>query len=328
MGRCARAPRRARGPARLQLFVGRFRSGPRSTTRIALFHGAHWRCWRIAKTRRVWLQWRRRFARRPAARSERSYRAEREHGSEQKAVTHDGPRSSTGLLGQSKASTFRLLADFESPPGKRPPRPPLAEAALIGRLRGRVLTDEATGAVVLDVHGVGYDVSTPVGTLGRARVDANAEVELWIHTHVREDALDLFGFATETDRRVFRLLLGVPNVGPKTALGVLSAMPVDELSRAVERGDHARLGKIPGIGKKTAERLVLELKEKLRGLDSSAASTPLETLGNEADRLLSALVNMGYRPGEAERAVSALGPKLGTEPLGNLLREALAKLTP
>ncbi|HET7541056.1 MAG TPA: OB-fold domain-containing protein, partial [Polyangiaceae bacterium] len=84
---------------------------------------------------------------------------------------------------------------------------------MIGRLRGRVLSDEATGGVVLDVHGVGYEVATPVGTLGRARVDANAEVELWIHTHVREDALDLFGFATETDRRVFRLLLGVPNVG-------------------------------------------------------------------------------------------------------------------
>ena len=150
---------------------------------------------------------------------------------------------------------------------------------MIGRLRGRVLTDEATGAVVLDVHGVGYDVLTPVGTLGRARVDAQREVELWIHTHVREDALDLFGFATETDRRVFRLLLAVPNVGPKTALGVLSAMPVDELSRAVERGDHARLGKIPGIGKKTAERLVLELKEKLRGLDSSVSQRAGRNLG-------------------------------------------------
>ena len=199
---------------------------------------------------------------------------------------------------------------------------------MIGRLRGRVLTEEATGTVVIDVHGVGYDVLTPVGTLGRARSDLNAEVELWIHTHVREDALDLFGFATETDRRVFRLLLGVPNVGPKTALGVLSAMPVEDLSRAVERADHVRLGKVPGIGKKTAERLVLELKEKLRGLESGTPASPVETLGTEADRLLGALVNMGYRPGEAERAVSALGPKLTTEPLGNLLREALAKLTP
>jgi len=199
---------------------------------------------------------------------------------------------------------------------------------LIGRLRGRVLVEEATGAVVIDVHGVGYDVLTPVGTLARAKSDVNGEVELWIHTHVREDALDLFGFANETDRRVFRLLLAVPNVGPKTALGVLSAMPVLDLSRAVERADHVRLGKVPGIGKKTAERLVLELKEKLRGLDSETSSTPVETLGTEADRLLGALVNMGYRPGEAERAVSALGPKLTTEPLSNLLREALAKLTP
>jgi len=199
---------------------------------------------------------------------------------------------------------------------------------LIGRLRGRVLVEEATGAVVIDVHGVGYDVLTPVGTLARAKSEVNGEVELWIHTHVREEALDLFGFANETDRRVFRLLLAVPNVGPKTALGVLSAMPVLDLSRAVERADHVRLGKVPGIGKKTAERLVLELKEKLRGLDSEASSIPVETLGTEADRLLGALVNMGYRPGEAERAVSALGPKLTTEPLSNLLREALAKLTP
>lgn len=201
---------------------------------------------------------------------------------------------------------------------------------MIGRLRGRVLADEATGGVVLDVQGVGYELSTPVGTLSRARGrDANnADVELWVHTHVREDALDLFGFANETERRVFRLLLGVPNVGPKTALGVLSAMPVEDLAGAVERGDHARLGKVPGIGKKTAERLVLELKEKLRGLSSSEPVINAESLGNMAGRLLSALTNMGYRPGEAERAVSALGPKLDTEPLGNLLREALAKLTP
>jgi Holliday junction DNA helicase RuvA len=199
---------------------------------------------------------------------------------------------------------------------------------VIGRLRGRVLADEATGAVVLDVAGVGYELSTPVGTLGRARDAGGGEVELWVHTHVREDALDLFGFANETDRRVFRLLLGVPNVGPKTALGVLSALSVEDLARAVERSDHVRLGKVPGIGKKTAERLVLELKEKLRGLESATPVASTETLGNEAARLLSALVNMGYRPGEAERAVSALGPKLDTESLGNLLREALANLTP
>jgi Holliday junction DNA helicase RuvA len=199
---------------------------------------------------------------------------------------------------------------------------------LIGRLRGRVLAEEATGAVVLDVHGVGYDVSTPVGTLGRARTEPSGEVELWIHTHVREDALELFGFATEADRRVFRLLLGVPNVGPKTALGVLSAMPIAELARAVEKADQGRLGKVPGIGKKTAERLILELKEKLRGIESGTAPPPLEALDSEAARLLSALTHMGYRPAEAERAISALGPKLSSESLSDLLREALANLTP
>jgi Holliday junction DNA helicase RuvA len=170
---------------------------------------------------------------------------------------------------------------------------------VIGRLRGQVLADEATGAVVLDVHGVGYELSTPVGTLGRARETGSVEVELWVHTHVREEAL-----------------------------GLLSALSVEDLARAVERSDHVRLGKVPGIGKKTAERLVLELKEKLRGLESAAPAPSAESLGNEATRLLSALVNMGYRPSEAERAVSALGPKLETEPLGDLLRQALAKLTP
>jgi Holliday junction DNA helicase RuvA len=197
---------------------------------------------------------------------------------------------------------------------------------VIGRLRGSVLSEEPTGAVVIDVHGVGYEVATPVGTLGRAAADAG-DVELWIHTHVREDALDLFGFATETDRRVFRLLIGVPNVGPKTALGVLSALSTEELARAVEGADHARLGKVPGIGKKTAERLVLELKEKLHGLEPASA-TPAQAPGNKAERLLGALTHMGYRPAEAERAISALGPKLSAEPLGNLLRDALALLMP
>ena len=134
----------------------------------------------------------------------------------------------------------------------------------------------------------------------------------------------------QRDRSViFRLLLGVPNVGPKTALGVLSALSVEDLARAVERSDHVRLGKVPGIGKKTAERLVLELKEKLRGLESASPVSTTESLGNEAGRLLSALVNMGYRPGEAERAVSALGPEARHRAARKPpLREALAKLTP
>lgn len=200
---------------------------------------------------------------------------------------------------------------------------------MIGRLRGRVAADEVSGLVVVDVGGVGYEVVTPAGTLGRARKSGSDELELVIHTHVREDALELFGFASENDRRVFRLLIGVPNVGPKTALGVLSALPAAELSKAVRMGDVARLTKVPGIGKKTAERLVLELKEKLAldGLLDAPDAAPSQPAGGAAARLISALTNMGYRAGEAEKAVTSLGPRVDSLPLAESLREALAILS-
>lgn len=200
---------------------------------------------------------------------------------------------------------------------------------MLGWLRGRVVAEEPSG-VVLDVGGVGYELTTPVGTLGRAPSHGEAEVELWVHTHAREDTLELFGFASELERRVFRLLVSVPNVGPKTAIGVLGALSISELSRALSARDLGRLGKVPGIGKKTAERLVVELADKLPAL------VPLEGAGKSpagkipagtGDLLLKALVNMGYRPGEAERAVQHLGARVSSEPLGDLLRAALAFLT-
>ena len=197
---------------------------------------------------------------------------------------------------------------------------------MIGWLRGRVVGEEPTGALLIDVGGVGYEVNAPLGAVGRARV-VGGEIELFVHTHVREDALDLFGFPTELDRRTFRLLVGVPNVGPKTALGVLSALSVSELGSAVRAGDLARLSKVPGIGKKTAERLVLELKEKLPALGTDLGTGAQR--GPESDakqRLLSALTNMGYRAGEAERAVDGLGSKVEEAPIGDLLKEALALL--
>ncbi|HEV8548128.1 MAG TPA: Holliday junction branch migration protein RuvA, partial [Polyangiaceae bacterium] len=179
--------------------------------------------------------------------------------------------------------------------------------------------------LLLDVSGVGYEVNAPVGALGRART-ADGEVELFVHTHVREDALDLFGFPTETDRRTFRLLLGIPNVGPKTALGVLSALTVTELGRAIAASDLGRLSKVPGIGKKTAERLVLELKDKLPGVAGEEHIAPGTPVSDAKQRLLSALTNMGYRAAEAERAVAGLGSKVETAPIGELLKEALARL--
>ena len=113
---------------------------------------------------------------------------------------------------------------------------------MIGRLRGRVAADEVSGIVLIDVGGVGYEVTTPAGVLGRARRHGEDEVELIVHTHVREDALELFGFASDHERRVFRLLIGVPNVGPRTALGVLSALPivVDDHPMSIDKMESAR----------------------------------------------------------------------------------------
>lgn len=202
---------------------------------------------------------------------------------------------------------------------------------MLGWLRGRVLSEEPSG-LILDVNGVGYELTAPVGTLGRATRDERDNVELWVHTHVREDALDLFGFSSELERRVFRLLVSVPNVGPKTAIGVLGALPLDELSRAVAARDLGRLGKIPGIGKKTAERLVVELVEKLpalvppEGASKAGGQAKLPQVGT-AQLLLKALVNMGYRPAEAERAVQHLGKRVESDALSDLLRAALAFLT-
>lgn len=198
---------------------------------------------------------------------------------------------------------------------------------MIGRLVGAVVSEELDGTVLLDVGGVGYELLTPVGSVGRAGGPESGRVTLLVHTHVREDALELYGFCSELERRVFRLLIGVPNIGPKTALGVLSALPPPELARAVQAKDLPRLNKIQGVGKKTAERLVLELREKLPRLDEIAAGEPPEAPAHgDAERLVGALTNMGYRPAEAQRAVKALGDRIGSEPLSSLLRSALAEL--
>lgn len=199
---------------------------------------------------------------------------------------------------------------------------------MIGRLVGRVVAEDPAGSVVLDVSGVGYEVLTPVGTLGRAPSEAGGVV-LSIHTHVREDAFELFGFASEAERRVFRLLIGVPNVGPKTALGLLSALPVEELSACIDASDLARLTRVPGIGKKTGERLLLELKDKLPKLGRGKPQPSGGGAGrDDGRRLATALTNMGYRAAEADRAVKSLGDRVGREPIADLLREALALLTP
>ena len=204
---------------------------------------------------------------------------------------------------------------------------------MINRLRGKMVAEDPTGTLVVDVASVGYELFTPLGTAGRARGEADGEVVIHVHTHVREEALDLFGFASDGERRVFRVLLGVPSVGPKTALAVMSALPLPELARAVHHGDVARLMRVPGIGRKTAERFVLELKDKLGHLDPGEggarpppAASPLKS--DEAKKLAGALTNMGYKAAEAERAVRSLADQLGKASMADLLRKALALLTP
>jgi Holliday junction DNA helicase RuvA len=206
---------------------------------------------------------------------------------------------------------------------------------VIGRLSGKIEQEE-DGTVVLDVRGVGYELTVPLGTVGRLVRDPEGNVTLHVHTHAREDALVLFGFATTDDRIAFRTLISISNVGPKTAVQILSALPATDLARAVATKDVGVLTSIPGVGKKTAERLMLELRDKLSALPVKApgaesgigaqteAARPPSTAG---DVLLSALTRMGYRPGEAERAVSALAERLETQPLEVLVREALALLS-
>jgi Holliday junction DNA helicase RuvA len=199
---------------------------------------------------------------------------------------------------------------------------------LIGRLSGRIVEESADGTVVVDVAGVGYEVSVPAGTVGRAGADAGA-VALFIHTHVREDALQLYGFASREDRSAFRALIAVSNVGPKIAMTILSVLDSGELAAAIARAEIARLTAIPGIGKKTAERLVLELKGKLT---ASVAAAPIPSgraapADSKSELLHGALTRMGFRPSEAERAIAALGPRVHSDPLGDLVREALALLS-
>ncbi len=208
---------------------------------------------------------------------------------------------------------------------------------MIGRLTGRV-TQEDDGNVVVDVGGVGYELVVPLGTIGRAQTDAEGRATLYVHTHAREDVLSLFGFATEGDRVAFRTLIGVSSVGPKTAIQVLSALPAPDLGQAIARKELGKLTSIPGIGKKTAERLLLELKDKVPILEAAGPrgaggggggnATPNRAAASSTGDLLArALVNMGYRQSEADRAIEQLGGKVSETPLPELLKEALAVLS-
>jgi Holliday junction DNA helicase RuvA len=174
---------------------------------------------------------------------------------------------------------------------------------VIAHLRGQILS-KSPNAVVIDCGGVGYELAISVTTYTEIG-DVGAEARLHVHTHVREDALLLFGFAELTEKRLFEKLLTISGIGPKLAITVLSGISAERLVGAIRGGDHATLTRIPGIGKKTAERVVLELKDKLDDLAGFAAAgiTARPSLGATAEDVLSALVNLGYPRPIAQKAV-------------------------
>jgi Holliday junction DNA helicase RuvA len=199
---------------------------------------------------------------------------------------------------------------------------------VIARLSGRLVEKQATRLVV-DVHGVGYDVQVPLSTFYHLP-EPGAEVTLRIHTHVREDTLALFGFATSLEQQVFERLIAVSGIGPKLALAVLSGIDPADLVRAVQAGDVGRLTLIPGVGKKTAERIGLELKDRLPQQLTAELGVGTGAPAGEAvlrADLVSALLNLGYHRALAEKSVDAALKTTGERTFERVLKDALQRMT-
>ena len=195
---------------------------------------------------------------------------------------------------------------------------------MIGFLRGRVL-DKQPNQIVVDVHGVGYEVHVPLSTYYEIG-EQDADVALRIYTHVREESLQLYGFLTRLEQQLFERLIGISGIGPKLAIAVLSGIEARELVFAVQRGDVVRLTRVPGVGKKTAERIVLEMKDRLAHLVAPVDEAPAPVAGDRRlrDDLLSALQNLGYHRPLAEKAIDAIVTADST--FEQALRSALREL--
>ncbi len=195
---------------------------------------------------------------------------------------------------------------------------------MIAHLRGKLLAKHPNQAVV-ETGGVGYDVTISVPTFSDLPA-VGTEVSLHIHTHVREDLIALYGFLRPSEKLLFEKLITVSGIGPKLAITILSGMAADEMVRAIRGNDITRLTRIPGIGKKTAERMVLELRDKLPepGPSSAPAAAPMS--GTEED-VLSALVNLGYQRPAAEKALGAVTKNGKAASFDAMFRDALAALS-
>jgi Holliday junction DNA helicase RuvA len=195
---------------------------------------------------------------------------------------------------------------------------------MIGYLEGPIQSLEPDRVVVM-AGGVGYVVNIPLSTY--YKLEASKTASLQIHTHVREDALALFGFSTTEEKTTFEKLIAISGIGPRLAQVILSGIDVHELAAAVAKGDVRRLSSIPGVGKKTSERLCLELRDKLAFGAPPESKTPLPPRSTTQDDAVSALVNLGYKPAIAEGAVKAAREALGDDvEFSKLLRSALSKL--
>jgi Holliday junction DNA helicase RuvA len=196
---------------------------------------------------------------------------------------------------------------------------------MIARLRGTIAR-KSVQDVLVDVNGVGYKVQIPLSTFYKLGHE-NDSVSLLIHTHVREDALNLFGFLTEHEQLLFERLISVSGVGPKLAVNILSGIDATELLEALRGSDVARLTRVPGVGKKTAERLVLELKDKLPALAMATEAPAVPAPSSAKDDLLSALANLGYSRPEADKVVDRALREGSGAPFEDLLRRTLAILS-
>jgi Holliday junction DNA helicase RuvA len=200
---------------------------------------------------------------------------------------------------------------------------------MIGYLQG-LLIRSSPERLLMDVQGVGYEVHIPLSTYYEIEKRGGSErVALFVHTHMREDGIALFGFWTEREKVLFEKLIGVGGIGPRLARVVLSGMPPDDLLGAIASGDVGRLSTIPGVGKKTAERMVLELKDKMRELAAELPATAGQAATPAAadQDVVSALVNLGYKGAQAERAVADSRRDRPDAAFHELLRASLNRLS-
>lgn len=193
---------------------------------------------------------------------------------------------------------------------------------MIAHLRGRLISKHPNQAIV-EAGGVGYDVAITIPTFSELPA-TGSDVALHIHTHVREDALALYGFLRVEEKQLFEKLITVSGIGPKLAITILSGMATVDMVGAIRANDHARLTRIPGVGKKTAERMCVELRDKLEGFGEAA---PMKSISAAEEDVISALTNLGYQRGLAEKVVERAVTSAGRENFDAIFRAALAGLS-